>query len=135
MSPQRRRECNERDRRSLTTSNPSPNSAHPLPMNNKPPPVSVKVEMGTSEFILIKWPSKYFYLLRYYLKKGILITFTCFGRGVLLFLSPVSPSSLVVIFGLRLVSNCVRVGTDRFSYISFSELPFIIYRRRDIGRF
>jgi hypothetical protein len=36
--------------------------------------LSVKVEMGTSEFFLIKRPSKYFYLLRYYLKMGKMTT-------------------------------------------------------------
>ncbi len=95
-------------------------------MNHKPYTVSVKVEMGTSEFILIIRPSKYFYLLRDYLKMVNMTTFSCFGRSVLLFLSHIFPFGLVVIFGLRLISNCVRIGTNRFSYISFSELTFII---------
>ena len=45
------------------------------------------------------------------------------------------PFGLVVISRLRLISNCIRVTTYRFSNISLSELTFIIYRRWDIGRF
>jgi hypothetical protein len=101
----------------------------------KPNLVSEKVEMGTSEFFFDKMTLKIFFLLRYYLKMDNLTTLSCFGRGVLLFLSHIFPSGLVVIFGLRLVSNCVGVGTNRFPHISLSELSFIINRRRGIGRF
>ncbi len=94
-----------------------------------------KGEIGTIDFFLIKWPLKYFYHLRYYLQMSILSTFSCFGIGVLLFLSPILTSGLVVIPGLRLVSNCIWPGANRFSDITLSELTFIIYRGRDIGRF
>ena len=57
------------------------------------------------------------------------------GIGNLLFLSSVLPSGLVVIPGFRLVSNSIRPGANRFSHIALSELTFIIYRGRDIGRF
>ena len=76
-----------------------------------------------------------------FLYYSITTTYTIFFsilKFSLIFLSPmphIFPFGFVVISGLRLVPNCIRLCTDRLSYIPFSELPFIINGWRNIGRF